>query len=159
MRWGRFLTTAGTVLTGFFAGVLTVQTLAPDLLTGEPNRQLPDTITAQMAGAGEFRDVSSIHKASGRVQLLDGGAVKILRFTAFEVSNGPHLEVWLSKGEGIASARDVRAADVYRLGPLDRARGDQVYVLPEGLDTARYRTVLIWSAEFGTLYGMARLES
>mgnify|MGYP000468812702 CR=1 FL=1 len=159
MRWGHFLTTVGTVLAGFFAGVVTVQMLAPDLLNDLQRNRLPDAITARMVGTGAFEDVSSIHKASGRVQLLDGGTLKILRFTGFEVTNGPHLEVWLSKADEVTASQDVRAADVFQLGPLDRIRGDQLYILPEGLDTARYRTVLIWSAEFGTLYGVARLGS
>lgn len=158
MRWGSFLTTVGTVLAGFFAGVVTVQMLAPDLLNGLQRNRLPDAITARMVGSGAFEDVSSIHKASGQVQLLDSGTLKILRFVGFEVSNGPHLEVWLSRAEDIRSTRDVRASEVYPLGPLDRIRGDLLYILPEGLDTTRYRTVLIWSAEFGTLYGVARLE-
>ena len=157
MRWGTFLTTVGTVLAGFFAGVLTVQLLAPDLLNNMQRNRLPDAITARMVGAGAFEGASSIHKASGQVQLLDSGTLKILRFTGFEVTNGPHLEVWLSRSDEIRDSRDVRAAEVYRLGPLEQIRGDQIYILPDGLDTARYRTVLIWSAEFGTLYGVARL--
>lgn len=159
MRWGSFLTTVGTMLVGFLAGVVTVQVLAPDLMTDLRRNRLPDAITARVIGAGEFGDVSSIHKASGRAQLLDGGTLKILRFTDFRVSNGPHLEVWLSRADDIGNSRDVRAADIHPLGPLERITGDQIYVLPDGLDTDRYRTVLIWSAEVGTLYGLARLES
>lgn len=159
MRFGNFFTTIVTVLAGFFAGVVSVQLLAPDLLNAKPQQRLPESVTARMLAAGDFQGVDSVRRASGRAQLLDGGSLKILRFTDFAVSNAPNLEVWLSTDEGVVAPADVRAANVTPIADLERSAGDQLYILPEGLDVSRYRSVLIWSPEFGMLYGVANLGS
>ncbi len=159
MRAGNFLTTVFTVLAGFFAGVVTVQVLAPDLLNSGQQQRLPESVTARMLAAGDFGGVDSVRRASGRAQLLDGGDIQILRFTDFNVSNAPNLQVWLSTEAGVTGAGDVRAVDVIPVASLERHHGDQIYVLPDGLDVSRYRSVLIWSPEFGMLYGVANLET
>ncbi|MEM7616695.1 MAG: DM13 domain-containing protein [Pseudomonadota bacterium] len=159
MRAGNFLGNLLTVLAGFFAGVVSVQLLAPDFLNTTLTQRLPDSVTARMLAAGDFSDINSVYRASGRAQLLDGGDLQILRFTDFNVSNAPNLEVWLSTEADITDSSDVRAANVLPVAALERNRGDQIYVLPEGLDVSRYRSVLIWSTEFGVLYGVANLET
>ncbi|MEM8868917.1 MAG: DM13 domain-containing protein [Pseudomonadota bacterium] len=159
MRAGNFLGNLLTVLAGFFAGVLSVQLLAPDFLNATRTQRLPEAVTARMLAAGDFSDIDSVYRASGRAQLLDGGDLQILRFTEFNVSNAPNLEVWLSTESDITDSSDVRAADILPIAALERSRGDQIYVLPEGLDLSIYRSVLIWSAEFGVLYGVANFDT
>ncbi|MEM8788393.1 MAG: DM13 domain-containing protein [Pseudomonadota bacterium] len=146
-----------TVLAGFLAGVVSVQMLAPELLNAQERRRLPERLAVRMVAAGDFIGVDSVRRASGRAQLLDAGAMQILRFTEFQVSNAPHLEVWLSQNDAVFGSFDVRAAEVLPLSPLKDSRGDQVYLLPEGLDLNQYRSVLIWSPEFRVLYGVANL--
>lgn len=124
---------------------------------GDAVAVLPATIEADLLAEGRFRPVDSIRRASGTAQLLAAAPGGLLRLKDFRVTEAPDLEVWLSTDRGIATARDVRAASVLSLGPLRAAAGAQVYPLPEGTEPGRYRSVLIWCAEFGTLYGVADL--
>lgn len=158
-RVSDFFVTILTVVISFTAGVFTVQIVAPELLNRGDGPKLPAAVSASISAVGEFRGLDSVRRAAGRAQVLDAGEVRLVRFTAFEVSNGPHLAVWLTTDEGIIRTEDVRASEVTPLGPLVRPEGDQTYLVPEGLDLTDVGSVLIWSEELGVLYGVADLES
>lgn len=157
MRARSFLNTFVSVCAGFIAGVVAVQTVAPDLLETLTRSSLPDAVTARLVSAGDFRDIDTVFRSTGRAQLLDGGEIKILRFTEFAVTNGPNLEVWLSTDAEIAFPEDILIQNVVSLGPLKQTAGDQVYLLPAGLDPREYKTVMIWEAQFGSLYGVVEM--
>lgn len=157
MKPGRFLVTMLTVLVSFVAGVITVQIVAPELLSRSENR-MPEAVSARLAAAGDFTGFGDIQLAEGRAQLLDAGELALLRFTNFEVSEVPNLSVWLSRALAVDRGEEVRAIDIRVVGPLKLTQGDQAYLLPEGLNLAQYRSVLIWSDEFDEPYGVAALE-
>lgn len=159
MRLGSLFNTLATVFLGFVAGMFTVQLVAPDLLSQTSGPVVPSQVTARIAATGEFQGIDTVRTASGRVQLLDGGDVQILRLVGFDVATAPDLQVWLTTVTDPEAAQDVRAADILSLGDLAYFEGDQTYVLPDGTNGLGYGAVLIWCAEFGELYGIAALES
>ena len=108
MNRNRFLITILTVLVSFVAGVLTVQTVAPELLSRTENR-MPEAVSARLVAAGDFVGFDGLRQTEGRVQLLDAGEVTLLRFTEFEVTNVPNMSVWLSRGFAVDRGRDVLA--------------------------------------------------
>ena len=111
----------------------------------------------QEVASGAFRDADSAHRGTGTATILTGGDRAILRFTEFEVTNGPDLEVWLVEAGDIQSSSDVTASQWVSLGTLKGNVGDQNYDIPAGTDPNAYRSVVIWCEQFGVLFSPADL--
>ncbi|MEM1064352.1 MAG: DM13 domain-containing protein [Pseudomonadota bacterium] len=125
-----------------------------------------DVVSEELAGAdtltevavGTFRDADRAHSGTGTATIFarpDGSAV--LRFTAFEVTNGPDLEVWLSSHPDPQSSSDVSDGEWLSLGQLKGNVGDQNYDIPMGTDLSQYGSVVIWCEQFGVLFSPAAL--
>ena len=120
-----------------------------------------ETLTeAQVVASGEFRDADRAHKGSGTATLvaLPGGGHEI-QFSAFEVTNGPDLEVWLSDHPDPVKSSDVSGGSWLSLGQLKGNVGDQAYQIPTGTDIATYKSVVIWCEQFGVLFSPAVLAA
>ncbi len=120
---------------------------------------LAQAAEANVLASGQFADADAVHRGTGRVEAIETGGQVVLRFTEFEVTNGPDLYVWLVKNDGIETSRDVKDSEVLELGVLKGNIGDQNYVLPEGANIADYMTVTIWCRQFGVLFSAAVLGS
>ena len=110
----------------------------------------------QTLSTGAFRSLE--HAAHGNallVRLADGSL--IVRFEQFEVENGPDLRVYLSTAQpdGPPSALD---DDFLDLGGLKGNIGDQNYVIPDGTDLARYRSVSVWCRRFSVGFAVAPVD-
>lgn len=109
--------------------------------------------------AGEL--ISHEHKTSGTVRLLrlpDGSHT--VRLENLDTSNGPDLRVWLTDApvkEGRAGWHVFDDGAYVSLGKLKGNKGDQNYVLPAGIDPARYSSVTIWCDRFDVSFGAAEL--
>lgn len=120
-----------------------------------------ETLTeAQTVATGQFRDADGAHRGTGMARLvqLPGGAYEV-QFTAFEVTNGPDLEVWMSAHPDPQSSADVKGAPFLSLGALKGNVGDQAYAVPDGTDVATYPSVVIWCEQFGVLFSPAVLQA
>jgi hypothetical protein len=113
---------------------------------------------AEVVATGAFRDADRAHKGSGTVTLvaLPGGGHEV-QLSAFEVTNGPDLEVWLSAHPDPANSSDVADNAWVSLGQLKGNVGDQAYRVPEGTDLSQVRSVVIWCEQFGVLFSPAAL--
>ncbi|MCV2491938.1 DM13 domain-containing protein [Geodermatophilus sp. YIM 151500] len=132
-----------------------VPTAAPG--SGSP---VPGGATAAAAQPVEIASggfVSRGHRTVGsaRVLRLSDGRV-VVRFEDFATSNGPALVVWLSgnSAQGEASAF---AADHVDLGTLKGNVGDQNYIVPGGVDTTAFTSVVVWCDRFDVPFGAADL--
>lgn len=114
---------------------------------------------ARVVAEGTFRDADRAHKGQGtaRIVELPGGGAEV-QLSAFEVTNGPDLEVWLSAHPDPASSGDVADNPWLSLGQLKGNVGDQAYSVPEGTDLAAYKSVVIWCEQFGVLFAPAALS-
>lgn len=104
----------------------------------------------ELHAAGTF--ASDAHETSGTasvIELAPGGRKLVLDL---ETSPGPDLRVYLVPGDG----SDV--GDHQDLGGLKGNKGTQQYDVPTGVDTARYRAVVIWCRAFSVSFGRAVLE-
>ena len=113
----------------------------------------PPAGNVQLA-SGKFEALE--HAARGRaavVELAMGG--RRLTLTDFEVDNGPDLRVYLVAGN---PRDDGDVTDFEDLGALKGNKGNQQYTIPEGLDTDRYSTVMIWCRAFTVGFARAPLE-
>lgn len=129
------------------------------------NESLPEASDTQSAEAtgpktlskGTFHGVA--HEAKGNaeiIELSDGN--KILRFTDFEVSNGPDVVVYLSSVNDADDNDTIKNSDFVLLSQLKGNIGDQNYELPGDLDLSRYNSAVIWCRRFGVNFAVAPLK-
>lgn len=146
-------------IAGFLAGAGFWYLFSPVFIDRVVSEQLPVGFELSEQRSGTFRDVDGAHRGSGKAQVLvsEAGAA-LLRFTEFEVTNGPDLEVWLVKDPDPKKSADVSGSQWLSLGPLRGNKGDQTYVFPEGTDTAEWGSVVIWCEQFGVLFSVATLS-
>lgn len=113
---------------------------------------------AEVVAIGSFRDADRAHKGTGQATLvaLPDGSVE-LQISAFEVTNGPDLEVWLSSHPDPERSADVSGNAWVSLGRLKGNVGDQAYAVPAGTDVSVYKSVVIWCEQFGVLFSPAAL--
>jgi hypothetical protein len=148
---------AGSI--GFVAGNAFWYLASPLWIDRVVAEELPSELQMKVAAKGEFRDADNVHHGKGTATIFenDSGTI-VLRFTNFAATNGPDLKVWLVKAENIKSSADVKASAWVGLGPLKGNIGDQNYVIPEGINLADYRSVVIWCEQFGVLFSAADLK-
>ena len=111
-----------------------------------------------MLATGQFSGADAVHQGRGTAELIDTGAEVVVRFSDFEVTNGPDLYVWLVRDAGISESGDVKASEVLDLGLLKGNIGDQNYSLPAGTDPSMYKTVVVWCKRFGVLFAAAEFQ-
>ena len=129
--------------------VVTAGPVAPAAGAGANSEQPANVLLAR----GRFEPVA--HDATGvasTIRRAAGGDV--LTLTDFEVSNGPDLRVYLVAGP--ARSED-EVDDFEDLGALKGNRGNQQYELPDGIDTTRDSTVVIWCRAFSVEFARAPL--
>jgi hypothetical protein len=144
---------------GFAAGNAFWYLASPLWIDRVVSEELPAELQMKVAVRGEFRDADSVHKGKGTATIFENeSGTKVLRFTGFETTNGPDLNVWLVKAEGIRDSADVKASAWAELGPLKGNIGDQNYVIPGDVNLADYKSVVVWCKQFGVLFSAADLK-
>jgi Electron transfer DM13 len=111
---------------------------------------------AMMVAGGAF--VAGVHEGSGKASIdktADGKLV--LRFSNFKVSEGPDLYVHLSGNAKPSTGAEVMGNGDLDLGKLQKAAGDQEYVLPAGFDVAKFKSVVIYCKQFSVVFSTAPL--
>ena len=127
------------------------------------NESLPETAESDVRAAGPktiskgtFHGVA--HDAKGDAEILElPDGKKILRFTNFEVSNGPDVVVYLSSVNDANDNDSVKNSDFILLGQLKGNIGDQNYEIPGDLDLSNYNSAVIWCRRFGVNFAVAPL--
>jgi hypothetical protein len=155
--------TRGYLAVAFFAGLVGFVLgnafwflASPLWIDVEVNEQFVETAVDERLAAGSFVDADSRHKGSGNAAIIrqtDGSHV--VRFTNFEVTNGPDLKVWLVAHPNPQSKADVLDNDWVTLGPLRGNIGDQTYDIPAGTDLSKYGSIVIWCEAFSVLFSTA----
>jgi len=106
--------------------------------------------------SGMFHPVAHEGRGTATVyQFADGR--RVLRFTDFETSNGPDVQVYLVAANDATDSETVKDAGFVHLGALKGNLGDQNYDLPADLDLSKYRAVTIWCRRFGVNFATAPL--
>jgi hypothetical protein len=130
------------------------------------NESFPNAVAQQATAAtpaptvlsmGQFHGVA--HDAKGMAtlyQLPDGK--RVLRFTEFETSNGPDVQVYLVAASDANDNETVTKAGFIHLGALKGNVGDQNYTVPVDIDLSKYQAVTIWCRRFGVNFGTAPLQ-
>lgn len=112
---------------------------------GMPGRDDP---AASVLRSGQFEGVAG-HRAEGTAKVVLAGGSEYLRFEDFEVTNGPDLRVYLTKGGDVAGGVHV--------AKLKGSRGDQNYDIT-GLGAGAYDTAVVYCQPFGVHFAHAALS-
>jgi hypothetical protein len=102
-----------------------------------------------------------VHSTSGRATIYqEADGTLILRLTNFKTSNGPDVHVILIAARDADDDANFLKSNTPRveLGKLKGNEGDQNYVIPAGIDLARFQTVSIYCEHFNANFGAAPLE-
>jgi hypothetical protein len=124
---------------------------------GQAALDLPASIPAKIA-EGTFRGVAHQTKGTAAIYKLPDGK-QVLRFSGFETSNGPDVQVYLVAAPDAKDNDTVTRAGFIRVADLKGNMGDQNYDLPANVDLNKYRAVTIWCRRFGVNFATAPLAS
>jgi hypothetical protein len=112
----------------------------------------------EVIAGGILVDADGAHRGTGEVTIVrDTDGMIQVQLSAFEVTNGPDLEVWLSAHPDPQSSSDVKGEAFLSLGQLKGNVGDQAYYVPMGEDLSAYKSLVIWCEQFGVLFSPAVL--
>jgi hypothetical protein len=106
--------------------------------------------------SGSFYGIAHETSGTATIHQLAGGQ-RVLRFTDFETSNGPDVQVYLVAAPDAPDNETVTQAGFINLGTLKGNIGDQNYDLPAEVDLEKYQSVSIWCRRFGVNFGAAPL--
>ena len=106
---------------------------------------------------GSFHGVAHETKGTASIYQLPDGK-QVLRFTGFETSNGPDVQVYLVAAEDANDNDTVKDAGFIHLAALKGNVGDQNYDLPSDIDYNKYKAVTIWCRRFAVNFGTAPLK-
>ena len=119
---------------------------SPLVERGTPPSETTST-AAEMRVLARALFVAKAHDVAGTALLIKRGEKSILRFENFETINGPDLHIYLSA--------DLEGKDYIDLGSIRATKGNVNYDLPVGIDTNKYRHVLVWCVPFKVLFSFA----
>ena len=109
----------------------------------------PDGEEARVTRTGQFEGVAG-HRAEGTAKVVLAGGAEYLRFEDFEVTNGPDLRVYLTRGGDVDGGVHV--------AKLKGSRGDQNYDIT-GLGADGYDTAVVYCQPFGVHFARAALSA
>ncbi|MHA1158023.1 MAG: DM13 domain-containing protein [Alphaproteobacteria bacterium] len=144
-------------LIGFVAGNAFWYLASPLWIDRVVSENQPAVATSRVLAAGDVTGVDFVHKGAGKASILQTAEGTVVRFTEFEVTNGPDLKVYLVKHDNPRSNSDVTDSDWVSLGSLKGNVGDQNYSIPGDIDSADFGSVVIWCEPFGVLFAGASL--
>ncbi len=100
-----------------------------------------------------------VHWADGSGAIIPTAQGAVLRLNAdFVAGPGPNFWVYLNT-RAVGEEKDFNAdAGRVKIAPLKSFKGAQNFVLPEGIDPAKFHTVTIWCESFGAYIGSGVLK-
>ncbi|HEX5606829.1 MAG TPA: DM13 domain-containing protein [Candidatus Binatia bacterium] len=122
---------------------------------GEAALDAPASIPVKVA-EGNFRGVAHQTRGMASIYKLPEGK-NVLRFSAFETSNGPDVHVYLVAARDATDDEAVKKAGFLDLGSIKGNIGEQNYDLPIDIDLNKYRAVTVWCKRFGVNFATAPL--
>ena len=125
------------------------------------NEQFPIAAAASQPTAissGAFHTVGHETKGTATIYQTPDGK-RTLRFSGFETSNGPDVQVYLVANTDAKDNDTVTKSGFFPLGMLKGNIGDQNYDVPSDVDLTKYRAVTIWCRRFGVNFATAPLSA
>ncbi len=127
----------------------------PTLIADPTSMPATDSDSAEVMtlASGMFTNADRAHQGSGTATVLQQGDRRVLRFTDFEVTNGPDLHVYLVKD---INGRSVQEFDGFvDLGSLKGNIGEQNYDIPADVNLSEYGGIIIYCQPFHVTFSIA----
>ncbi len=121
--------------------------------------QITEADRAALHATGTFIHANPsdpIHYGKGKVSVYQRA---VFLEPDFEVGPGPAYHVYLVPKEKVRDEAAVKDAMFVDLGRLRSFKGSQRYPIPDGVDLAKYPSVVIWCERFGVLISPADLAA
>ncbi len=109
----------------------------------------------QAVSFGMFHSVA--HETRGTATIYEVAGKRVLRFTDFETSNGPDVQIYLVAADDASDNETVTKAGFIHLGAMKGNKGDQNYDVPADVDLDKYKSVTVWCRRFGVNFATAPL--
>jgi hypothetical protein len=120
--------------------------------------RLDENAAGKVVASGTFIHANPkdpIHYGKGKVTVHQS----LVRLgTDFEVGPGPKFHVYLVPEKNVIPSTAVEKTMFVDLGRLKAFRGSQNYPVPDGVDLAKFGSVVIWCEQFGVLISPAALK-
>ena len=146
----------GTDLTKYRAATIWCRRFGVNFATAALAQQMSESAGPVPLAQGRFHGVAHEGKGTATIYRLPDGR-RVLRFTEFETSNGPDVQVYLVAAGDAADSETVKKAGFVHLGALKGNRGDQNYDVPSDVDLGKYRAATVWCRRFGVNFATAPL--
>jgi hypothetical protein len=124
---------------------------------GEAALAAPAPMPVKVA-EGNFHGVAHETRGAASIYKLPDGK-QVLRFSGFETSNGPDVQVYLIAAADAKDNETVTNAGFIHIAALKGNMGDQNYNIPANVDLNKYRAVTIWCRRFGVNFATAPLSA
>jgi hypothetical protein len=121
--------------------------------------QITEADRAALYATGTFIHANPsdpIHYGKGKVSVYQRA---VFLEPDFEVGPGPAYHVYLVPKEKVRDEAAVKDAMFVDLGRLRSFKGSQRYSIPDGVDLAKFPSVVIWCERFGVLISPADLAT
>ena len=106
---------------------------------------------------GSFYGVDENHKGVGNAIIVQTQIDEYsLRVENFEVTSGPGLHVILAEDDNPYNVATL--GDYLDLGELQSTIGDQVYVIPNGVNLGKYGSVVVYCVPFQAIFAIAPIN-
>lgn len=142
---------------------LRVQAIGPWTLTVEQQvdsplaeAPLPGMDDATPVASGEIYGIERDGRGRATLYRLPDGSAA-LRFDDFEVSQNTDLFVWLSEAVEPRTSVEASGPPYVEIAELKSTLGSQNYLVPDSVDLARVRSVVVWCAPVRIAYAAAPL--
>ncbi|MBC8013326.1 MAG: DM13 domain-containing protein [Methyloceanibacter sp.] len=120
--------------------------------------KLTQAEASKLVAKGQFIHANPsdpIHYGKGGVSVYEG---VVFLHEDFEVGPDPAFHVYLVPKANIRDAGEVTGTMFVDLGGLRAFKGSQRYAIPEGVDLAKFPSVVIWCERFSVLISPADLS-
>lgn len=111
---------------------------------------------AELIAAGPFYRIENRGRGTARLYELASGRLA-LRMEGFSTAANTDLFVWISEDARPRTTKQAMSAPHEEIAALKSTLGDQNYLLPEGFDPSRARSVVIWCEPIQVAYTAAAL--
>jgi hypothetical protein len=123
----------------------------------EAMERLTQAEASKLVAKGEFIHANPsdpVHYGKGGVSVYQN---VVFLHDDFEVGPGPAFHVYLVPNASIRDAGQVTGTMFVDLGGLRAFKGSQKYLVPAGVDLAKFPSVVIWCRQFSVLISPADL--
>jgi hypothetical protein len=112
---------------------------------------------ARKVASGDFYRIDQVGQGRVTIYRLPDDRYA-LRLDDFYVTPNVDLEIRLSPLREPETTREYLSEPAKRVAPLETTTGSMNFVLPDGVNPNRYRSVVIWCPPLSSAYAAATLE-